>query len=208
MLVHVQLCALHGVALAKGRATLFKSLGAALHSFTTWLRTMRNVEALEGAIRARLRTCIVVRPGKRPQRCADESVELVKLLCGDPEGEGHHMWRLVDGPDDTWSAARAHCYAFGSGATVFAGGFRWEAGGNYLVGAAARGPRRWAGHVRPQAKHEDRPDCYAGAPLAHWQGMGALCRESMDERRPHDSEVPSFVIKVGSRGVGVGAAFL
>ena len=91
LLIHVEPCALHGIALVKSRAKVSRSVAAALFSFTRWVRISKNHEALAMALYKVIESRLTVRQEARPAELRQRGEALVKALYGEFESE--HFWK-------------------------------------------------------------------------------------------------------------------
>ena len=90
--LHLEPCALHGVALVKQRCSWLKSIMTALRSFTRWLRVGKNLQGLSEHLTALIRGGVVVRRAERPQEARERAKKIVELLYGDLE-TSTFLWR-------------------------------------------------------------------------------------------------------------------
>jgi hypothetical protein len=78
--IHLEPCALHGVAITKTRAAVMKTAAAALCSFTRWLRVERNMGALTTQIVRIVSDAVEVRREPRPLDAVSKGAMLIDVL--------------------------------------------------------------------------------------------------------------------------------
>lgn len=90
---HLHPCALHGVALVKGRSKVTKHLIAALKSLTLWLRRQSNMQAFAEALFIVIRGRVRVFCGPRPEAHDHKVHECFEMLYGKDSGESYlQVW--------------------------------------------------------------------------------------------------------------------
>ena len=87
----VEFCWCHGVSLAKNRAKMVKRVGAALRSFTTWLKSHRNTQALRKEIRVVVSRSFEVQYCAPPAYISEVGRTLVARLYAH---DSHALWRM------------------------------------------------------------------------------------------------------------------
>ena len=86
-----EFCAAHGVALAKGKSPMIKKLATALCSFTLWMKTARNVEALADQVALEISRSFEVRREAPSEEFVKRGRLLVKMLYGGDSNDA--LWR-------------------------------------------------------------------------------------------------------------------
>jgi hypothetical protein len=91
--IHVEPCALHGVALVKSRAPSAKNIVSALHSFSRWVRIEKNISALTDRMSEIITSSLKVRRAQRPPEIQQRGLKVIELLYGDLQ-TSEYLWRI------------------------------------------------------------------------------------------------------------------
>jgi hypothetical protein len=91
ILIHMEPCAMHGIALVKNRVGSVKSITAALVSFTKWLRVSANHDAFAKALIESVRATLVIRSTPKLDEHRSRAQAFIDLLFGGAASS--YLWK-------------------------------------------------------------------------------------------------------------------